>query len=60
MPSFSVRLIVTLILTVLETYESFLFEDSNLVFSFEVKMIPVKLSVIWAGPFHHPPTLLLY
>lgn len=57
-PSFNVRLIVTLILTVLETYQSFLFEDSNLVFSIEVKMIPVKLLVIWAEPFPPTPPLI--
>ena len=42
---------------VLETLESFLFEDSNSAFYFEVKMIPVKLSVVWTGLFH---PLLLY
>lgn len=51
------RLIVIFIVAVLETSETFLLESSNSLFSFEVKMIPVKLSVIWAGLFHF---LLLY
>lgn len=47
-PSFSMGLIVTFIVVVLETYESL----KILTQSSEVKMISVKLSVIWAGLFH--------
>lgn len=52
-PSFSMGLIVTFIVVILETYESL----KILTQSSEVKMISVKLSVIWAGLFH-PVTLL--